>query len=221
MEKDPIAFRIELLERAKNNPVGENNDYDAARYAGVLELVREKSGWGKDQPNVYRGVSAYFCHNTYVAQVMDMVNENGKLVIQNVDCAIDCGIVVNPIAATNLAEGGIVDGIGHAMYSAMTFKDGVPEQSNFDKYRLIRHSEAPKSIQVHFVKNDIDPTGLGEPMNPPIIGALANAIYRATGKRVYHQPFITDKEVLGYRLNYTYRKELNSFQSGLAPSCLL
>ena len=60
----------------------------------------------------------------------------GKLVVQNVCCAIDCGIVVNPVAATNLTEGGIVDGIGHAMYSAITFKDSVPEQSNFDKYRL-------------------------------------------------------------------------------------
>ncbi|MDX1943101.1 MAG: molybdopterin cofactor-binding domain-containing protein [Saprospiraceae bacterium] len=198
MGKDPIEFRLELLNRAKTNPVGKDNDYEADRYAGVLELVREKSGWGKsEQPNVHRGVTAYFCHNSYVAQVMDLTMEDGKPVVQKVHCAIDCGIVVNPIAATNLAEGGIVDGIGHAMYSAMTFKDGVPEQSNFDKYRLIRHSEAPKSIDIHFVKNDIDPTGLGEPVNPPIIGALANALYKATGKRFYAQPFLGDKQVLG------------------------
>lgn len=74
--------------------------------------------------------------------------------------------MVNPDAAINLAEGGVVDGIGHAMYSALTFKDGTPEQSNFDKYRLIRHSEAPKEIEVHFVDNQIDPTGLGEPPFP-------------------------------------------------------
>ncbi|MFN7119423.1 MAG: xanthine dehydrogenase family protein molybdopterin-binding subunit, partial [Saprospiraceae bacterium] len=97
----------------------------------------------------------------------------------------------------NLAEGGVVDGIGHALYSAITFKDGTPEQTNFDKYRLIRHSEAPKSIEIHFVENDIDPTGLGEPVNPPIVGALANALYRATGKRFYTQPFLGDKQVLG------------------------
>ncbi len=195
--KDPIEFRLELLNRAKNNPVGKENDYEPARYAGVLELIKEKSGWGKDQSGVHRGVSAYFCHNSYVAQVVDIVLKDDKPVIQKVHCAVDCGIVVNPIAATNLAEGGIIDGIGHGLYSAMTFKDGVPEQSNFDKYRLIRHSEAPKSIEVHFVKNEIDPTGLGEPLNPPIIGALANALYRATGKRFYNQPFLADKQVLG------------------------
>ena len=76
--KDPIAFRLELLERASKNPVGESNDYDANRYAGVLKLVREKSGWGNAQPNVHRGVSAYFCHNSYVAQVLDLNIENGK-----------------------------------------------------------------------------------------------------------------------------------------------
>ncbi len=195
--KDPITFRLELLDRAKNNPVGKENDYEAARYAGVLELVREKSGWSQPPANVHRGIAAYFCHNSYVAQVVDMVLEDGKPVVQKVHCAVDCGIVINPIAAVNLSEGGIVDGIGHALYSAMTFRDGVPEQNNFDKYRLIRHSEAPKSIEVHFVKNEIDPTGLGEPVNPPIIGALANAMYRATGKRVYHQPFMGGNQVLG------------------------
>ncbi len=195
--KDPIEFRLELLKRAQENPVGENNDYEADRYAGVLELVKEKSGWGKKQSGVHRGVSAYFCHNSYVAQVLDMVMENDRPVVQKVTAAIDCGIVVNLDAATNLAEGGAVDGIGHAMYSAMTFKDGVPEQSNFDTYRLIRYSEAPKEIETHFVQNNIDPTGLGEPPFPPIMGALANALYKATGQRYYHQPFITEKPIVG------------------------
>lgn len=197
MGKDPIDLRLELLKKAKETPVGKDNDYEANRYAGVLELVRDKSNWSSPTAGVHRGVSAYFCHNSYVAQVIDMVVEDGKPVIQKVHCAVDCGIVVNPIAATNLAEGGIVDGIGHGLYSAMTFKDGTPEQSNFDKYRLIRMSEAPKAIDVHFVQNDIDPTGLGEPLNPPIIGALANALYRATGKRHYHQPFMGDRAMLG------------------------
>ncbi|MAT53047.1 MAG: isoquinoline 1-oxidoreductase [Saprospirales bacterium] len=197
MGKDPIEFRLELMERAKNNPVGENNDYDPERYAGVLKLVREKSDWGNEKPGVGRGVSAYYCHNSYVAQVMDIEMKNGKPVIQKVHCAVDCGIVVNPDAATNLVEGGTVDGIGHAMFSELTFKDGAPEQKNFDRYRLIRHSEAPKSIEVHFVENDIDPTGLGEPPFPPIMGALANALYRASGKRVYHQPFMGNRQMPG------------------------
>jgi isoquinoline 1-oxidoreductase beta subunit len=195
--KDPIDFRLELLERAKKDPVGENNDYEADRYAGVLELVKEKSNWGTEQANVHRGVSAYFCHDSYVAQVLDMVVENDKPVIEKVYCAIDCGIVVNPDAASNLAEGGVVDGIGHAMYSALTFKDGVPEQNNFDKYRLIRNGEAPRAIEVHFVESEIDPTGLGEPPFPPIMGALANALYKATGQRHYHQPFVSEREIVG------------------------
>ncbi len=196
MGKDPIALRLELLDRARTNPVGERNDYDAARYAGVLELVRDESDWGNAETDLHRGVAAYFCHNTYVAQVLDMVVEDGTPVIQDVHCAIDCGIVVNPLAATNLAEGGIVDGIGHAMYSGLTLTDGVPDQQNFDRYRLIRHGEAPKAIHVHFVQNEIDPTGLGEPPFPPVMGALANALYRATGKRVYDQPFARQIGVL-------------------------
>lgn len=196
--KDPIQFRLDLLERAKTNPIGERNDYDAARYAGVLELVRDKSGWDEGPKNgASRGVAAYFCHATYVAQVLDMTIEGGKPVVQNVHCAIDCGIVVNPLGATNMAEGAIVDGVGNALYGSLTFKDGQPEKTNFDKYRLIRMAEAPKNIEVHFVENDIDPTGMGEPPFPPIFGAVANALYKATGKRYYQQPFLGESQVLG------------------------
>lgn len=190
MGQDPIALRLSLFQRAKTNPVGKDNDYDAARYAGVLELVKEKSGWDKPaRPGIHRGVAAYYCHNTYVAQVVELSLKDGQPVIERVCCAVDCGIVVNPLAATNLTEGGAIDGIGHAMYSAITFKEGSPEQKNFDDYRLIRHNEAPKVVEVHFVKNEIDPTGLGEPPYPPVMAALANALYKATGKRFYHQPF--------------------------------
>ncbi len=189
--EDPIDFRLKLLDRAANSPIGKKNDYNAERYAGVLKLVKEKSNWGLQTQGVYRGIAAYFCHNSYVANVLDVIMEKGKPVVQKVFCAIDCGIVVNPDAAINMAEGATVDGIGHAMYSALTFKDGVPEQKNFNDYRLIRHSEAPKEIEVYFVENEIDPTGLGEPPYPPIMGALANAIYNATGLRHYNQPLIT------------------------------
>ncbi len=188
--KDPIQFRLELLKRAQDNPVGETNDYDPARYAGVLELVRDKSGWETDSAGKNRGVAAYFCHNSYAANVLDIVMKDGRPVIEKVFAAVDCGIVVNRDAAVNLTEGGIVDGIGHAMYSSITFNEGKPEQNNFDKYRLIRHTEAPKSIDVHFVESEIDPTGLGEPPYPPVMGALANALYKATGERYYHQPFV-------------------------------
>lgn len=190
MGKDPIEFRLEMLDRAKNDPVGEENDYDPARYAGVLEMVRDKSGWTSNSSTGARGVSAYYCHNSYVAQILDMSIENNEPVIDKVVCAVDCGIVVNPDAATNMVEGGTIDGIGHALYSEMSFKEGVPQMSNFDKYQLIRHKQAPKAIEVHFVENGIDPTGLGEPPFPPVQGALANALYKATGQRFYKQPFI-------------------------------
>ena len=194
--KDPVDFRLELLERAKTNPVGENNDYDADRLAGVLELVKEKSNWGEEKQGVHRGVAAYFCHNTYAAHVVDVAMENGNPRVQNAYCALDCGIVVNPDAASNMAEGGIVDGIGNAMYGTLSFKDGAPQQQNFDRYRMIRNSEAPKNIEIHFVQNEIDPTGMGEPPFPPVFGALANALYKATGTRKNHQPFITDRPPL-------------------------
>ncbi len=192
--KDPIDFRLELLDRAKNNPVGENNDYDAERLSGVLRLVREKSNWTETRKNIHRGVSAYFCHNTYVAEVLDLEMKDNKPVVHNVYAAVDCGIVINPDAATNMGEGGIVDGIGNALFGEMTFKDGKPEKNNFHQYQMIRQKEAPKSIEIHFVENEHDPTGLGEPLFPPTFAAVANALYKATGKRFYNQPFVHDLE---------------------------
>lgn len=196
-EKDPIEFRLELLEKAMTEPVGEKNDYEADRLAGVLKLVRDKSGWGTETQGVFRGVAAYFCHNTYAAHVIDVVKgKDDTPRVERAVCAMDCGIVVNPDAAANMCEGGIVDGVGNAMYGGLTFTDGVVQESNFDKYRIIRHSEAPKKIEVHFVQNEIAPTGLGEPPFPPVMGALANALYKATGRRFTKQPFITDKPPL-------------------------
>ncbi|MGE5943864.1 MAG: molybdopterin cofactor-binding domain-containing protein [Flavobacteriales bacterium] len=196
-EKDPIEFRLELFDRAINNPVGDKHEYEAERYAGVLKLVKEKANWGEKKEGVHRGVAAYFCHSTYVAEVIDMVLEDGKPRIKNVWCAVDCGIVVNPDAAENIIQGGVIDGIGHAMYSQLTFNNGAPNEMNFDRYQLIRHSQVPEKIEVFFVKNEIAPTGLGEPGLPPAIGALANALYGATGQRYYHQPFATYKPLVG------------------------
>ncbi len=190
--KDPIAFRLELFDRAINNPVGEKNDYDAERYAEVIKLARDKAGWTGTSNNdgTHRGFAAYYCHNSYVAQVLDLTMDTDKPKVGRVCCAVDCGIVVNPEGAINQIEGGIVDGIGHALYGQITFTDGKPDQENFNTYRLIRHPEAPTSIDVHFVDNGIKPTGLGEPSLPPVIGALANALSSAKGERVYDQPFV-------------------------------
>lgn len=187
--KDPVDYRLELFERAINDPVGERNDYDAERYAEVIRLAKEKSNWGTPKEGVHRGFAAYFCHNSYVADVVDLKVENGQTIVENVCVAVDCGIVVNKDAAINLVEGGTVDGIGTALYSGLNLKQGAPQQTNFDRYRMIRHTEAPKAIEVHFVNNGMSPTGLGEPMYPPVMGALANAMYQATGKRLYQQPY--------------------------------
>jgi isoquinoline 1-oxidoreductase beta subunit len=154
-----------------------------------LKLVREKSNWAQPRANVSRGVAAYFCHNTYVAEVVDLKLNGNDPVIENVIAAVDCGIVVNPDAAINMGEGGIIDGIGNALFGELTFKDGVPEKNNFHQYRMIRQKESPKAVEVHFVKNEEEPTGLGEPLFPPVFAAVANALYKATGKRYYNQPF--------------------------------
>lgn len=187
--KDPIAFRLELLKRAKEKPVGRNNEYEPDRFAGVLEMVREKSGYEQAKTAKKLGVSAYFCHDSYAAHVIELTLKDNEPKVEKVCCVIDCGIVINPDAAKNMAEGAIVDGVGTAMYGKMTFSKGVPDNNNFHTYRMIRMNEAPKEIDIHFIKNNIDPSGMGEPAYPPVFGALANALYKATGKRFYSQPF--------------------------------
>jgi CO/xanthine dehydrogenase Mo-binding subunit len=193
--KDPIDFRLELFDKAINSPVGKKYEYDAKRYAGVLKLVKEKANWGTETDGVYRGVAAYFCHNSYVAQVMDITMVNNKPKVKKVWCAVDCGIVINKEGATNIIQGGVIDGLGHALYSKLEFENGASVHKNFDTYKLIRHNQSPEDIEVFFVDNDISPTGLGEPGLPPAAGALASALYKATGKRLYNQPFAAQPEL--------------------------
>jgi isoquinoline 1-oxidoreductase subunit beta len=192
--KDPITFRLELLKSAKEKPVGKNNDYEPERFAKVLELVKEKANWDNLKTSKKLGFSSYFCHDSYAAHVIDLEIKDGSPIINKVWCAIDCGIVVNPNAAKNMAEGGIVDAVGAALHGKMTFTKGVPDANNFHQYRMIRHNEAPKQIEVNFVQNTFDPSGMGEPAYPPVYAALANALYKATGKRLYNQPFLTELE---------------------------
>ncbi|MGB4398817.1 MAG: molybdopterin cofactor-binding domain-containing protein [Daejeonella sp.] len=185
--KDPVAFRLELLERAKAKPVGEMR-YDIDRMIGVIKLAAEKSAWGKNK-NVSQGFSVYYSHASYVAQVADVVMQGGMPVVKKIYAVSDCGQVVNLGGARQQVMGGVVDGFGHAMYSKLSFKDGAAEQRNFNTYRLIRMKEIPE-VEAHFVDNGIDPTGLGEPALPPTGGAVANAIFKATGKRLRSQPFM-------------------------------
>lgn len=192
--QDPVKFRLNLLDKAQRSPVGAIK-YDIERMKAVINLAVEKSGWGKKK-DIAQGFSVYFSHRSYVAQVAEVHMTSGKPELKKIYAAADCGVVVNLSGAYQQVRGGIVDGLGHAMYAQLTFKDGAAEQKNFNTYRLIRMKEVPE-IDVHFVNNGIDPTGLGEPALPPTGGAVANAFFKATGKRLYHQPFSKQEELNG------------------------
>lgn len=195
--KDEVQLRMDLLEQAK--PMAEKDEkieYSPARMQECIRLATAKANWGKTPTGVFQGISAYYSHNTHVVEIADVEMRDEVPVVTKVTCAVDCGIVVNPEGAINQIEGGIIDGIGHAMYGDLTFDAGKPSSENFNSYRLIRNMEAPK-IDVHFVESTVDPTGLGEPSLPPAGGAVANALFKATGKRMYKQPFVKEMDVLG------------------------
>lgn len=187
---DTIQLRLDLLQNVKGIK-DKRIQYSGQRMENTIKLAREKANWGKTKVGVYQGFSAYYSHNTHVAEIAEIELKDGFPVIKKVIVAVDCGVVVNPTGARNQVEGGVLDGIGHAMYADFSFKDGKPLHKNFDTYRLIRMQETPK-VEVHFVENEMSPTGLGEPGLPPAGGALANAINLALGKRIYRQPFIKE-----------------------------
>lgn len=192
--KDRVQLRLDLLEKVKGTD-DERIEYDPERMQNCINMVVEKSNWGKKPDTIYQGFVNYYCHNTHVAQVADVEIENGTAVVKKITCVVDCGIVVNPLGAINQIEGGILDGVGHAMFGDFGFKDGTPLAKNFDRYRLIRMNETPE-IETHLVQNEISPTGLGEPTLPPVGAAIANAFKAATGNRLYKFPFIKTPELL-------------------------
>ena len=191
--KDHPSLLIELLQNVKGTK-DERIQYSAERMEKTINLVVKKSNWGKSSEGIYQGFSAYYSHNTHVAEVADVEMVNGLPVVKKVTVAVDCGIVVNPLGAKNQVEGGVIDGIGHAMYGDFSFEEGTPQSVNFDTYRLIRMNETPQ-VSTYFVESDLSPTGLGEPGLPPAGGAVANAIKAATGKQLFKQPFV---EELGF-----------------------
>jgi isoquinoline 1-oxidoreductase beta subunit len=202
IKKDPVQFRLDLLERARTSPVGDIR-YDIDRMVGVTKLAAEKAGWGKKK-GVSQGFSVYFSHRSYVAQVCEVKMENGKPAVKKIFAAADCGEVVNVSGARQQVMGGITDGYGHAMFGKLSFTNGETDQKNFNSYRLIRMREIPE-IEPHFVDNGIDPTGLGEPALPPTGGAVANAIFKATGRRIKEQPFIEHSVFSGKKVQSTMK----------------
>ncbi len=159
---------------------------------GVLDLVAEKSEWGKKTlpKGTAMGVAFHFSHSGYFAEVAEVTVVNKKVKVNKVWVAADIGsTIINPGQAMNMAQGAIIDGMGAMMEQEITVDHGHVVQANFDTHPLLRISAAPSDIEVHYVKSNNNPTGMGEPSMPPILPAVANAIFSATGDRVRSLPF--------------------------------
>jgi len=190
---DPVEFRLDLLNTPQIvDPDQRGGGYDADRMRGVLESVAERSGWGSTTlpPGTGRGVAFYYSHRGYFAEVVEVtVSRSGRLSIGDVWVVGDVGSqIINPLNAINNVQGGVIEAFSHALGQEITIEGGAVVERNFDRYPLIRLTEAPSNIDVHFHTTDNAPTGLGEPSLPPAIPALVNAIFDATGHRVRSLP---------------------------------
>jgi isoquinoline 1-oxidoreductase beta subunit len=190
--KDPVDFRLEILgSEDKMMPYRDHGgpEYSTRRLKNVIQLAAEKANWYKPAPKgFYRGFACHFMFGAYVAEVLTLsLPEPGKIKIENVVCAVDCGIVINRSGAVNQLEGGIIDGLSAALHQAIHIEAGKAKEGNFNTYPLLRMKETPV-IEIHLVDSDERPEGLGEMSLPPVAAALSNAIYAATGKRVRKLP---------------------------------
>jgi len=159
----------------------------------VLELAAKQAGWGAKLPaGRGRGIALmYSGWDTYVVQVAEVeVSKAGEVRVHRIVCAVDCGTVVNPDIVKAQIEGGVVFGIGGALWGEITLKNGRVEQSNFHNNRVLRMNETPP-IEVHLVRNLEAPGGIGEPGTAVTAPALANAIFAATGKRIRRLPLVS------------------------------
>lgn len=177
--RDPVALRRELL------PAD-------SRLRGVLERVAEGSGWGSPlPPGRGRGVAISAGFGSYAAQVAEVgIDADGQLRVYRVDCALDCGRIVNPDTVRSQVEGGILFGLSAMLHEQVTLADGQVVEANFDSYPLLGLAETPE-IRVHLVESTASPGGVGEPPTPPIAPAVTNALYAATGRRIRRLPLST------------------------------
>ncbi len=173
---DPVEFRLGLLT-------------DKPRHAEVLRLAAEKAGWGKPLPEGWHlGVAVHESFASFVAQVAEVSVDGGDIRVHRVVCAVDCGTAINPDTIRAQIEGGIGFGLGAIMSEEITLTGGEVDQGNFDSYEPLRIDAMPE-VEVHIVQSDAPPTGVGEPGVPPIGPAVANAVFRATGRRLRMLPF--------------------------------
>jgi isoquinoline 1-oxidoreductase beta subunit len=190
---DPVEFNLTLLgDKELVEGTGRNGrPYNAARMRNVVRVVAEKAGWGKALPRGRgMGLGYYFSHQGYIAEVAEVtVTQAGALKVDRVVAAVDVGSqIVNLSGAENQVQGSIIDGLNAAWRQELDIQKGRVVQSNFHEYPMLRIPDAPRSIEIHFVKTDNPPTGLGEPALPPLAPAVYNAIFAATGKRVRQLP---------------------------------
>ncbi len=194
--RDPLEFQLEILSATQVPVPGEENkpkgprDLNPERMKGVLQLVAEKSNWAnrKREPGRGMGIATYFCHLGYFAEVADVsVDKDNKIKVNHVWAAGDVGSqIINPQAAESMGFGGVVEGMGH-MQQEITLVDGKVQQTNFNQHPLMRMKQIPP-IEVYWRKTNFSPTGLGEPTLPPILPAVGNAVFAATGKRIRTLP---------------------------------
>ena len=167
-KKDSYQFRYDLLNRH-------------LRAQTVLNKAAKEASWGSPLPGCTQGISIHKSFGTWVAEIADVKIINNQIKVERVVCVVDCGQVVNPDTVVAQMEGGIIFALTAALYGKITIKDGIPQQTNFHDYQLLRINETPK-IDVHIIDSDEKPTGVGEPGVPPLAAAVANAITAKTGQ---------------------------------------